>query len=144
MYKTSVFLTESSLKRALFCLKPLVIHQVRPHFGQRQVAERLRSLLHSSVYPSEIAGELKLVEKGNITHLMYGPEGNSYFCSPESPDVSLVKLVSRGTIHYVHCYILRLSLKQSCSKNKQTKTARGQQLRNRIPVAIHLNLIRGT
>ncbi|XP_078343287.1 histidine ammonia-lyase-like [Oculina patagonica] len=32
-----------------------LIHKVRPHVGQRRVAERLRSLLHSSVYPSEIA-----------------------------------------------------------------------------------------
>ncbi|KAJ7385626.1 hypothetical protein OS493_015214 [Desmophyllum pertusum] len=34
-----------------------LIQQVRPHVGQRRVAERLRSLLHSSVYPSEIAGK---------------------------------------------------------------------------------------
>lgn len=33
----------------------VLIQQVRPHVGQRRVAERLRSLLHSSVYPSEIA-----------------------------------------------------------------------------------------
>ncbi|XP_015777988.1 PREDICTED: histidine ammonia-lyase-like [Acropora digitifera] len=32
-----------------------VIQQVRPHYGQRTVAERLRSLLHSRVHPSEIA-----------------------------------------------------------------------------------------
>lgn len=34
-----------------------VIQQVRPHYGQRTVAERLRSLLHSRVHPSEIAGK---------------------------------------------------------------------------------------
>ena len=27
-----------------------------------------------------------------IIHLMYGPEGNSQFCFPESPDVSETKL----------------------------------------------------
>ncbi|KAL9982894.1 hypothetical protein ACROYT_G005005 [Oculina patagonica] len=32
-----------------------LIQEVRPHVGQRRVAERLRSLLHSRVYPSEIA-----------------------------------------------------------------------------------------
>lgn len=32
-----------------------LIQQVRPHVGQRRVAERLRSLLHSNVHPSEIA-----------------------------------------------------------------------------------------
>lgn len=32
-----------------------LIQQVRPHYGQRTVAERLRSLLHSRVHPSEIA-----------------------------------------------------------------------------------------
>lgn len=32
-----------------------LIHKVRPHLGQRRVAERLRSLLHSKVHPSEIA-----------------------------------------------------------------------------------------
>lgn len=32
-----------------------LIHKVRPHRGQRRVAERLRSLLHSKVHPSEIA-----------------------------------------------------------------------------------------
>lgn len=32
-----------------------LIQQVRPHFGQQRVAERLRSLLHSRVYLSEIA-----------------------------------------------------------------------------------------
>ena len=42
-----------------------MIHQVRPHVGQRRVAERLRSLLHSSVYPSEIAGKSGVSEWGN-------------------------------------------------------------------------------
>ena len=32
------------------------------------------------------------------------------------------------------CYIFRISLKQSYSKNKQTMTTRGQQLRKCIPV----------
>lgn len=32
-----------------------LIQQVRPHYGQRRVAERLRSLLNSRIYPSEIA-----------------------------------------------------------------------------------------
>ncbi|XP_013407515.1 histidine ammonia-lyase [Lingula anatina] len=31
------------------------IHKLRPHKGQIQVARRLRSLLHSTIYPSEIA-----------------------------------------------------------------------------------------
>lgn len=33
------------------------VHNVRPHKGQISVAKRLRSLLHSGVYPSEIAGK---------------------------------------------------------------------------------------
>jgi len=33
------------------------------------------------------------------------------------------ELVSRGTTHYVLCFIFRLSLKQSYSNNKKTKTA---------------------
>ena len=43
------------------CFNPLVIQQVRPHVGQRRVAERLRSLLHSTVHHSEIAGKCALV-----------------------------------------------------------------------------------
>ena len=31
------------------------VHNVRPHKGQKLVASRLRSLLHSETYPSEIA-----------------------------------------------------------------------------------------
>ena len=37
-----------------------VIQQVHPHVGQRRVAERLRALLHSRVYPSEIAGRFSI------------------------------------------------------------------------------------
>ena len=55
--RSRVLLTGSLLTTTLICLKPSVIHQVRPHYGQGRVAHRLRSLLHSSVYPSEIAGK---------------------------------------------------------------------------------------
>lgn len=65
IYKTSVFLTESAKKNVVL-FETLVIHQVRPHVGQRRVAERLRSLLHSSMYPSEIAGKQRVVEKGDV------------------------------------------------------------------------------
>ena len=34
----------------------LEIHEVRPHVGQKLVASRIRSLLHSEVFRSEIAG----------------------------------------------------------------------------------------
>lgn len=34
----------------------LEIHEVRPHIGQKLVASRIRSLLHSEVFRSEIAG----------------------------------------------------------------------------------------
>ena len=37
----------------------LAIHEARPHKGQLKVAERLRSVLHSEVHPSEIAGQLQ-------------------------------------------------------------------------------------
>ena len=33
------------------------IHKVRPHKGQIRVAQRMRSLLNSEVYPSEIASK---------------------------------------------------------------------------------------
>ena len=33
------------------------IHAARPHSGQMYVAAILRALLHSDVFPSEIAGE---------------------------------------------------------------------------------------
>ena len=33
------------------------VHAVRPHKGQKMVASRIRSLLHSETYPSEIARE---------------------------------------------------------------------------------------
>lgn len=36
----------------------LDIHIHRPHFGQQLVAGRLRSLLDSNVYPSEIRGNV--------------------------------------------------------------------------------------
>ena len=34
----------------------LEIHEVRPHAGQKLVASRIRSFLHSEVFRSEIAG----------------------------------------------------------------------------------------
>lgn len=42
---------------AYFSLVPLTlaIHNIRPHRGQREVAWRLRSLLHSETHPSEIS-----------------------------------------------------------------------------------------
>ena len=66
---------------------------------------------------------------------MYGPEGNSYFCFPESPDLS------RDEVLYC---IFRLSLKQPYGKNMLLYSARRQQLPNCISVGIHLNLIKGT
>ncbi len=32
------------------------LHMIRPHIGQNEVASRLRALLHSELYPSEING----------------------------------------------------------------------------------------
>jgi len=40
----------------LFTFLFLEIHNARPHSGQKLVASRLRSLLHSEVYKSEVAG----------------------------------------------------------------------------------------
>jgi len=34
------------------------VQMIRPHKGQIAVAKRLRALLHSDTYPSQIAGEL--------------------------------------------------------------------------------------
>ena len=34
------------------------IHEARPHKGQRAVARRMRSLLHSETHQSEIAGTI--------------------------------------------------------------------------------------
>ena len=55
-------------------------------------------------------------------------------------------LFSRETIHQVLCYISKLSLNNNMAKtNKRAVvSARGQQVRNCIPVRIHLNFIRGT
>lgn len=36
------------------------VHKIRPHKGQMAVAKRLRSLLHSNTYPSQIAGKKSL------------------------------------------------------------------------------------
>ena len=58
MKKSSSSKFSMKLLRSIY-LKSSVIQQVRPHVGQRRVAERLRSLLHSSVYPSEIAGKYR-------------------------------------------------------------------------------------
>jgi histidine ammonia-lyase len=37
------------------------VQKIRPHKGQIDVAKRLRALLHSDTYPSEIAGEYTIV-----------------------------------------------------------------------------------
>ena len=47
---------------------------------------------------------------------MYGPEGNSYFCFLESPDVSRDEVLR---------YIFTLSIKQSYGKNMLLYLARG-------------------
>ena len=39
------------------------VHLLRPHRGQIEVARRLRALLHSDTYPSEIAGESRDVRE---------------------------------------------------------------------------------
>ena len=88
----------------------------------------------------------------NNIHLMYGPEGNSWFCFPESPHVSRDEVEgnirTRGKTKLTSfprdqtlsaCYIFRLFLQQS-----QQNIQSGQQLRNCILVGIHLNLIRAT
>lgn len=38
------------------------IHKLRPHKGQMKVAQRIRTLLHSELYPSQIAGTFFLIE----------------------------------------------------------------------------------
>ena len=47
----------------------LEIHNARPHPGQKLVASRLRSLLHSKVYKSEVAGNN--VKKNSNNSLPY-------------------------------------------------------------------------
>ena len=56
---------------------------------------------------------------------VYGPEGNSKFFFPESPDVSRDEVVGKEIKQKkVLCYIFRLSLNNHTpKKNKQTKTA---------------------
>ena len=41
------------------------VHRLRPHKGQIEVARRLRALLHSDTYPSEIAGETETTTRPN-------------------------------------------------------------------------------
>ena len=68
-----------------------------------------------------------------IINLIYGPVGKSEFYFPEGP--------------YIECFVLYLDfpLNNHVAKtNVLLYSARGQQLRNRIPVRIQLNLIRGT
>ncbi|XP_057296133.1 histidine ammonia-lyase-like [Hydractinia symbiolongicarpus] len=48
------------------------IHDVRPHKGQKLVAARLRSLLHSDVYKSEVAG-LSYKNKAPNAHFRHPP-----------------------------------------------------------------------
>ena len=60
----------------------------------------------------------KCVPRWIIVHLMYGPEGNSQFCFPESPDVSRdevegnistlgkTKLFPSGP--YIKCFVIYL------------------------------------
>ena len=68
-----------------------------------------------------------------ITKLMYFPVGNSLFCFPEGP--------------YIKCFAIYLDfpLNNHVAKtNKRLLYSTRRQLRNGIPVGIHLNLIRGT
>lgn len=44
----------------MFIIILLEIHQTRPHKGQIQVASRLRALLHSDTYPSEVSGTISV------------------------------------------------------------------------------------
>lgn len=43
------------------------IHDVRPHKGQKMVARRLRSLLHSDTHRSEIAGNINIMHAQPLT-----------------------------------------------------------------------------
>ena len=76
-------------------------------------------------------------------HLMYGPEGNSLFCFPESPDEGLEgrqnELVSRGTIHYFKCFVIHLDFPLS---NRAVVFSTQATTAELYPG--HLNLIRGT
>ena len=67
------------------------------------------------------------------TKVMYFPVGNSLFCFPEGP-----------YIKYFAIY-LDFPLNNHVAKtNKRLLYSTHRQLRNGIPVGIHLNLIRGT
>ena len=54
----------------------------------------------------------------NIIHLMYGPEGNSYCCFPESPDVSRDKSkFPEGP--YIKCFVIYLDFHIAKTKKQR-------------------------
>ena len=60
----------------MFFLFLTEIHNVRPHTGQKLVASRIRSLLHSEVYRSEIAGMVvNLRDRSHMTSGSFGGRG---------------------------------------------------------------------
>ena len=57
-------------------------------------------------------------EQGNIIHLMSDPEGNSYYCFPESPDVSRdeVELTGFPKGPDIECFIIFLYFHYNSNK----------------------------
>ena len=104
--------------------------------GSHQQRKSTTAEVNNSGSQQQPFSKLQSLGQSDYTiHLMYGPEGNSYFCFPESPDLS------RDEVLYC---IFKISLKQPNGKNMLLYSARRQQLRNCISVGIHLNLIKGT
>ncbi len=68
--KQHLFLVWNSSGRFLFLISSplffsLDVHNIRNHKGQGSVARRLRSLLHSETYPSEIAREFTPLQRNS-------------------------------------------------------------------------------
>ncbi|XP_065575868.1 histidine ammonia-lyase-like [Artemia franciscana] len=65
------------------------VHRLRPHPGQNKVAKRLRSLLHSDTYPSEIAESHRFCDRVQDAYTLR--------CTPQVHGIShdTIKFVSR-------------------------------------------------
>ena len=73
------------------------VHAVRPHKGQKMVASRIRSLLHSETYPSEIARECIF----KAIQLELGHDPSLETCFVRGRPCSRGKVFSK--CEYVHC-----------------------------------------
>ena len=103
------------------------IHRNRPHKGQRLVAKRFQSLLHSEVHPSEISISHRFCDRVQDaytlrccpqvwTRALYNNSSNAY--GPPYYNIDLQRRLDTIRIDTIHCHTKNISKQQQQQQNR--------------------------